>query len=151
MGSFSFSLSLRELRCTTSFLQAVLLSFLCTRVSRQETCSFQYGTAVFFSFKKRTCYAKTNCACLTSVTTAEYVYKNVIFGFCFNRYEGLLNDLLKSSLREIIFESTVVNNNRAVAARDKTNTGDCLLSSARTPELKFLFNVCFCHIHSPLF
>ena len=30
----SFLLSLRELRCTTSFLQAVLLSFLCTRVSR---------------------------------------------------------------------------------------------------------------------
>ena len=143
---FFVKLSLRELRCTTSFLQAVLLSFLCTRVSRQETCCFQCRTAVLFRFQKRTSYTQTDCACLTCVTAADYVYKNVVLSFCFQKHEGLFYNVLKCSLREIVLKSTVVNNDRSVATVDKTNTSDCLLSATCSPELKLLFQICFSHI-----
>ena len=142
---FVFSLSLRELRCATSFLQAVLLSFLRTRISRQEAFLLKRGTAAFFCFKKRSCNAQTDCACLTSIATAYYVYHNVVLAFYFEKRQGLLNDVLQSTLREVIFECTVVDYDRAVAAGNKTNTRDRLLSSTRAPELKFLFQSRFSH------
>ena len=143
--SFLLSLSLRELRCATSFLQAVLLSFLRTRVTRQEAFLLECGTAAFFCFEKRSCNAQTDCASLTGVTTAYNVYDYVVLSFYFKKRQGLLNDVLQRTLREIIFKSAVVDNDRAVTTGDKTNTCNRLLSSARTPELKLLFYDCFSH------
>ena len=143
-------LSLRELRCTTSFLQAVLLSFLRTRVAGQETCCLQCRTAVFFRFKQRARYAKTNRACLTGVTAADYVYNDIVFGFNFQKRDGLLYDILESTLREIIFECAIIDNNRAVTAGNKTYTSNCLFSSARSPELKLLLTFALAIIRYPL-
>ena len=143
--SFLLSLSLRELRCATSFLQAVLLSFLRTRVTRQEAFLLECGTATFFCFEKCSCNAQTDCACLTSITTAYNVYHNVVLAFYFKKRQRLLNDVLQSTLREVIFECAVVDYDRAVTAGDKTNTCNRLLSSTRTPELKFLFQSRFSH------
>ncbi len=114
----SLKLSLRELRSTTSFLQAVLLSFLCTRVTRKEACRFEYGTAVFFRFEKRARHAKTDSTRLTRVTAADYVYEYVVLALCFNGNEGLLYDILQSTLGEIVFKSAVVDYDRTIAAGD---------------------------------
>jgi len=138
-------LSLRELRSTTSLLQAVLLSFLRTRVTRQEAFLLECGTATFFSLEKGTRDTKTDSACLASVATADNVDHNVVFSRDTEQFGGLFYDVLHRTLGEVIVQSAIVDDNRSVATRDQTYAGDCLFTSTRTPELDFLFNVCFCH------
>ena len=59
-----FRLSLGELRSATSGLETVLLSFLHTRVTRQETCLLEQGLVGFVGEDERTGDAVTDRACL---------------------------------------------------------------------------------------
>ena len=51
--------------------------------------------------------------------------------------QGLLDNVLKYRLGEVIFKSSVVYNNIARSCGNEANAGDSLLSSACTPKLQF--------------
>ena len=63
-------LSLGELRCTTSALQTILLSFLHARISGKEACFLQSGSELSISLAKRTCDTVADCACLAGCAAA---------------------------------------------------------------------------------
>ena len=72
-------LSLGELRRTTSLFEAVLLSFLCAGVSREEAFLFKCGTAVGLRFEERTSHAQTDSTRLTGISAADDVDEYVVF------------------------------------------------------------------------
>ena len=133
---FFVKLSLRELRSATCLLETVLLSFLDSGVAGQEAFLLEGGTAIGFCLKQSACDAETDCAGLTGIAAAVDVNHNVILALCAEKHEGLLYLILHESLREVIFESSVIYYDSAASCGNEAYSGNCLLSSARSPKLQ---------------
>ena len=101
--SFGVWLSLGELACATSCLETVLLSFLHTRVSREEACLLELGTESLVCEKKSTGNAVTDSACLTGDTAAANVSYDIELAFCACDAEGLVDDELECFESEVVF------------------------------------------------
>ena len=96
-------LSLGELACATCSLQAVLLSFLHTRVSREEACLLEEGTIRIVSEEESSGHAVTDSACLTGDTAAANVSYDIELAFCACDAEGLVDDELECFESEVVF------------------------------------------------
>ena len=70
-------LTFGELRSTTSALESVLLSFLHTRVSGEESSCLKSRTIVLVSGYESTSYAVTDSTCLPGEATTVYVSNDV--------------------------------------------------------------------------
>ena len=108
-------LSLRELRCATSALESVLLSFLHTRVSGEESCSLECGTVVLISGDESASYAVTDSACLTGDTATVNVSNDVELTHSAGYAEGLVDDKLESFETEILVNILTVDSDLTVA------------------------------------
>ena len=129
------NLSLGELGSTTSCLETVLLSFLHSGVSGEETCLLEKGAVGIVSEKESAGYAVTDCACLAGDTAAVYVSNDVELANSVGNAEGLVDDELEGFEAEVIVYVAAVDG-------DVTGTGvDSYasyraLSSARTIEIR---------------
>ena len=101
--SFAVWLSLGELACATSCLETVFLSFLHTRVSREEACLLEEGTIGIVSEEERSGHAVTDSACLTGDTAAANVSYDIELAFCACYAEGLVDDELECFKSEVVF------------------------------------------------
>ena len=90
----SGELSLRELRCTTSSLESVLLSFLHTRVTSEKSCLLKSRTKFCIILEKCTGEAVTDSACLTGNTAACYTANDIELAESVGECEGLTYDEL---------------------------------------------------------
>ena len=82
------ALSLGELRCTTSCLQAVLLSFLHAGISGEEACLLDSRTVLSICLAKGTCDTMTDSACLTGKSAAANGYDNIVFVCNTEKFKG---------------------------------------------------------------
>lgn len=101
-------LALRELRCTTRAFETVLLTFLHTWVTCEETCGFERRTEVRVYLKQGTGNAVADCAGLASVAAAVDVNENVVAAESFSRYKRLLDDFTECFEWDVIFCVTAV-------------------------------------------
>ena len=138
--SVSGDLSLGELACATSCLETVFLSFLHTRVSREEAGLLEEGAVRIVGEKERTGYAVTDRACLTGDTAALYVGNDVILAYSVGNAERLVDNELEGFKAEIIVDVTTVDGDLA-GTGIQTNAGDGALSSAGTVEIRLCAGV----------
>lgn len=117
-------LSLRELACSSCFLETVFLSFLHSGVSCQESGSLE-GRSVSFSvsFTKSSGNSVSECACLTSVTTAMYCSNHVKLAFASSNFKRSLNLSLYDFLGKVIIERFLVYCDISVT-RDQSNSSN---------------------------
>ena len=92
--SVSGDLSLGELACATCGFETVLLSFLHTRVSREEACLLEKRAVRIVSEEERTGYAVTDRACLTGDAAALYVGNDVVLAYGVGNAERLIDNEL---------------------------------------------------------
>ena len=128
-------LSLGELRCATCGLETVLLSFLHTRVARQEACLLQAGLKGFISLYESAGETVADSACLTGETAATNGSNDIKLTEGLGNAEGLVNDELQGFKTEVLINVLAVNGDNT-AAGIKTNAGNGLLSSAGAVEIR---------------
>ena len=78
-------LTLGVLRSSSCALQTILLSFLLTGITCQETGLLQNRSVVSTCFEQRTCDAMTHCTGLAGITAAVYVDLNVKLILCLSQ------------------------------------------------------------------
>ena len=123
-------LSLRELRRAASCLQAVLLSFLHSRVAGQETCSLERGAKLGVDAQQCACNAVTDGACLTGDAAAFDGADQVDLAQKVSGSQRLTDDHLQGIETEIIVDIATVDGNGAGAALIQANAGDGRLATA---------------------
>ncbi len=133
---FFCTLTFAELRSPTCSFETVLLSFLHTRVSREESCLLQKGTVAVVCQKKRTGYAVTDCACLSGNTAALYVCYNVKLAEGVRYSKGLVDDQLQCLKSEVIVNVASVDCDFAASGIESYSRNGAL-SSSRTIEIRF--------------
>ena len=141
----SSQLSLRELRRTACLFETVLLSLLDAGVAGEKACFLEGRTGFGLCLKNRSCNSKTDCTRLTSITAAYDIDADVILSLCADFGEGLLDDVLCGTLREVILERSVVDDDLTAAGGNEPNAGNRLLSATSAPILQLLFQICFRH------
>jgi len=129
-------LSLGELACATSCLETVLLSFLHSGVSCEETCLLEERTVCVVSEEESSGNAVADCACLTGDTTTVNVSNDVKLTCCVCYAEGLVDDELECFKTEVIVNVTIVDCDLACTGIE-SNASYGALSSARTIEIRF--------------
>ena len=109
LSSAVLRLSLRELACSSCFLETVLLSFFHSGISCQESSSLE-GRSVSFSvsFAESSGNSVSECACLTSVTTAMHCSDHVKLAFASSNFKRSLNLSLYDFLGKVIIERFLV-------------------------------------------
>src|SRR2546423_14944625 len=70
-------LSLRELEAFAAALLPMLLTFLDTRVARNQTCLFQRGTKICIVFQQRPRDAVANRSCLSCWSATTNIDQNI--------------------------------------------------------------------------
>ena len=102
-------LSLRELACSSCLFETVLLSFLHSGVSCQESSSLQ-GWSVSFSvsFAESSGNSVSQCSGLTSVTAAVYRSDYVELAFASSDFKRSLNLSLYDFLGKVVVERLLV-------------------------------------------
>ena len=140
MRSVSGDLSLGELGRATSGFETVLLSFLHTRVSREETGLLEKRAVGVVGEEKRTGNAVTDRAGLTGDAAAFDVGDDVIFANSVGNAERLVDNELEGFQAEIIVDVTAVDGDLA-GTGIQTNAGDGALSSAGTVEIRLCAGV----------
>ena len=138
--SVSGDLSLGELGRATSGFETVFLSFLHTRVSREEAGLLQEGAVRIVGEKELTGYAVTDRACLTGDAAALNVGNDVILADSIGNAERLVDNELEGFQTEIIVDVTTVDGDLA-GTGIQTNAGDGALSSAGTVEIRLCAGV----------
>ena len=114
-------LSLGELACATSCLETVLLSFLHSGVSCEETCLLEERTVCGVSEEESSGNAVADCACLTGDTTTVNVSNDIELALCVCYAEGLVDDELECFKTEIIVYVSAVDGDNACTGI-KTNS-----------------------------
>ena len=117
-----------------STLLNILLSFLHTRVSGEESCSLESGTVVLISGDESTSYTVTDSACLTGDTTTVYVSNDVELAGSAGYAEGLVDDELKGLETEVLIDVLTVNGDLTVTGI-YSYTSNGLLSSTSAVEV----------------
>ena len=128
------SLSLRELRCTTSALESVLLSLLHTRITSKEASLLEEGLVGLICGKECTSNTVTDCTCLAGEATAVYVNNYVELANSVGNAEGLVNDELHGLKTEVLVDAAAVDGDLAGAGVE-ANASDRLLSAAGAVEV----------------
>ena len=131
-----FDLSLRELRCTTSALESVLLSLLHTRITSKEAGLLEKRLVGLICREKSTSNAVTDSACLTGEAAALNVNNYVELANGISDTEGLIYDILEGLETEVITYVSAVNGNNAGTGIE-ANSCNRLLSSACAVEIGF--------------
>ena len=129
------NLSLGELGSTTSCFETVLLSFLHSGVSGEESCLLEKGAVGIVSEKECAGYTVADCACLTGDTAAVYVSNDVVLADSVCNAEGLVDDELEGFEAEVIVYVTAVDGDLAGTGIN-SYASDGALSSARTIEIR---------------
>ena len=94
---FRSRLSFRELRCSTSCFETVLLTFFHTWVTCKESSSFENWSVFCVCLKKGSCNTMSDGTSLSCVSATFNVNENVKFAFCFCCSQWLTNDNFRVS------------------------------------------------------
>ena len=128
-------LSLRELGSTACGFEAVLLSFLHTGVTGEESCLLEGGTVGCVCLKQSLCNAVTDGACLSGESSAVYAADDVELTESVGNGEGLVNDELESFETEILVNILTVDVDNAGSGND-ADTSNGLFSSSCSVEIR---------------
>ena len=104
-------LSLAELRSTTSSLETVLLSFLHSRVTSEETSSLKCRTELCVILEQGTGDTVTDRTSLTGYAAALYSADHVELFEGISQCQRLTNDELESLKTEVIVDASAVDSN----------------------------------------
>ena len=127
-------LSLGELRCAACGFETVLLSFLHTRVAREEACLLEGGLVALVSGYERTSEAVADCACLTRKAAAANGSNDIKLTDGFGYAEGLVDDELEGLKTKVIVNVSAIYGD-VTRAGVHTNASDRLLSSSGAVEI----------------
>ena len=81
----------------------------------------------------------TDSAGLSGKSATVYVDDNVVFVGSRSEFERLLNDILLSVELKVLVDGKFIDNYSVLSTGDKSDAGDCLLSSSYSPKLYFLY------------
>ena len=133
-------LSLGELGRTSRRFETVLLSFLPSRVSREETGLLEKGTVAVVREEKRAGNAVTDRAGLAGDAAAVHVRHDVELANRVRNAEGLVDDELQGLETEVIVNVAVVDGDLA-GTGIQSDAGNGALSSAGAVEIRFCTRV----------
>ena len=92
LSCFELKLSLAELRSATGCLEAVLLSFFHTRVAGQVSGLLQNASELRIRLKQSSCNAVSDGACLSGISAALYIDKDIKQQGAFSYYYLCVRD-----------------------------------------------------------
>lgn len=130
-------LSLRELKPLSRALLSVLLTFLLSRVSRNQARFLERRAKIGVEFHQRPRDAMTNRTGLSSRSAAIDIYQNVELARGIGQAERLTNDHPQSFIRKIGIERTPVDR---YLARTRTQIDACCRSFSAARSV--ILNIC---------
>ena len=125
-----WKLSLGELGCATGGLQAVLLSFLHSGVTGQETSSLQSCTVLGVQAQQSAGQAVTDSASLAGNAATSDGNDNVNLANQVSADQGLIDDQLQGLQTEVVVDVAAVDDHGAGAILINADTGDGGLPTA---------------------
>ncbi len=111
LALLSCRLSLAELRCATSGFEAVLLSFLHTRISGKESSLLQNGSEIAVYLKQSSGNTVSDSTSLAGVSATANVNENVELLSSLSSCQRLTNDNLQSLQTEVLIDASLIDCN----------------------------------------
>ena len=130
--------ALAELRCTTSSLQTVLLTFLHTRIAGQEASLLQSRTVLVALLQQGAAQAVADSASLTGNTAAGNADDDVILALQAQQDQRRTNDQLQGLQTEVVVDITIVDGD-LTGAGVNANAGNGILTTTSALEIRFGF------------
>src|SRR5699024_9687599 len=96
LSCFETVLSLAELRRTTGGFEAVFLTLFHSRVTGQVACCFQNRSVLSVCLKQSSCNAVSDSACLSCISAAFNINKDIKLAVCLSSNQRLTNDHFQS-------------------------------------------------------
>ena len=127
--------ALAELRSFPGSLQAVLLAFLHTRVTGQESGFLQRGSQIRIRFAQSAADSVANSAGLTGQASTVHIDHHIKTGSA-GQNQGLPNGHLQSLKSEILINITFIDHYFSVTG-NKTDAGNGLLAAADSAVIYF--------------
>ena len=130
--------ALAELGCTACCFQAVLLTFLHTRIAGQEASLLQDRTVLLVLLQQSAAQAVADSASLTGNTAARNADDDVVLALQAQQDQRRTDDQLQGLQTEVAVDVAIVDGDLAGAGVN-ANAGNGILTTTSAVELRFGF------------
>ena len=130
--------ALAELGRATSSLQAVLLTFLHTRIAGQEASLLQNRTVLLVLLQQSAAQAVTDSASLTGNTAAGNADDDIVLALQAQQDQRRTDDQLQGLQTKVVVDITIVDGDLASAGVN-ANAGNGILTTTSAVEIRFGF------------